>query len=235
MVNSTSPLTGQQFQSYHMRAAEILRKNPFESKSDIAYKILRSDILKGVFKPGDSIPQDLIAQALAMSRTPVKNALSKLLEEGFAERDKQGVFVKRVNISEYVAFCEFRLSLEVGNVFFSTRNASAADLAKIQKSLDKMKAAIDGDKPFRDVLKYDHEFHHLIMLAGKNQFFIKTFEENMERLFFYQVSLLSEHNYPNMIHKHEKILMALQERDEQLAQQQMQNHLIYYVKNMFKL
>ena len=57
----------------------------------------------------------------------------------------------------------------------------------------------------------------------------------MNRMFFYQTAVLRENNYHNMISKHKKLLKAIEDRDEDYAQDCMRSHLSFYTKNMYRL
>lgn len=55
------------------------------STGNIAYNSLRDSILSGKLKPGDRIPEQGLAEQLGLSRTPVKEALNQLANEGLVE------------------------------------------------------------------------------------------------------------------------------------------------------
>ena len=60
---------------------------------------LREAILQGYFEPGEKLDQDLIAEELKVSRTPVREALKVLESEGFVEiRPHRGAFIPKVSI-----------------------------------------------------------------------------------------------------------------------------------------
>ena len=54
--------------------------------TDQAYLTIRSDILSGTLKEGERITEQRLAESLGLSRTPVREAISKLIHEGFVER-----------------------------------------------------------------------------------------------------------------------------------------------------
>lgn len=221
---------------YRRMADTELAGNPFMGKSELVYSLIMKDILTGHLAMGETIQQDLIARALNCSRSPIREALLRLTDSGFCTKGSNGAFsVSRVSIAEYIDFSEFRISLEVGMTRLAARNATDEDIAALKDNISRMRSAIRDGAQFRDVLTLDHEFHYIIGKASKNQFFFKTFVDNMEKLYFYQAATLNDSNYHNMMSKHEQILLAIESRDEEAAQKQMKSHLSFYIKNMYRL
>lgn len=221
---------------YKPLAKSLLSKNPFLGKSELVYTLLLDDILAGRLAMGETIQQDLIAQSLDYSRSPIREALTRLMDNGFCDKADNGAFkVKKVTIAEYIDFSEFRMSLEVGAIRLAARNAISDDISDMKDSVNRMEQAIEFGADARKVIALDHELHCLICRASQNQFFIQTFEANMNRMFFYQTAVLRENNYHNMISKHKKLLKAIEDRDEDYAQDCMRSHLSFYTKNMYRL
>lgn len=74
---------------------------------------LREAILNGYFEPGEKVDQDLIAEELEVSRTPVREALRRLEFEGFVElRPHHGAFIAKVSHQDIREVYEIRRLLE---------------------------------------------------------------------------------------------------------------------------
>ena len=56
--------------------------------SDSAYDVLRARILSGELTPGERLIEQTLAKDLGISRTPVREAIRRLLHEGFVEKGK---------------------------------------------------------------------------------------------------------------------------------------------------
>lgn len=217
-------------------ANDALDSNPFIGKNELVFMILLNDILSGELRMGETIQQNCIAHALNCSRSPIREALTRLVEDGFCIKTSNGAYkVKKVTIEEYINLSEFRISLEVGAVRLAARNATSEDLLEMKKAVNLLKDAISHRKNERDVIRADHELHRAICYASKNQFFIESFEAIKSRMLYIQSAVLSESNHHNMLMKHKQIVEAIGERDEAVAQECMRSHLSFYTKNMHRL
>lgn len=224
------------FEDYSDRMNREVKKNPFIGKVELVYNLLLNDILTGKLKPGDSILLDTVAKAMDVSRTPVKDAMLKLMEHGFVDRDgKKGFKVKKVSVDDYVQFAEFRKAFETGSIYFTTRNASNQEIGELRDIVQRMRKCIEQKDEVRKIISLDLEFHYVAVKASKNKYFIRIFEEYRNILHFYQSATLRENNVHNMLKKHEQILHAIEERNEDMAQRYMRSHLSFYNKNISRL
>ena len=55
-----------------------------EREADKAYKLLRQRVVGGHYQPGTQLKEEPLARELGLSRTPVRTALKRLVEEGLA-------------------------------------------------------------------------------------------------------------------------------------------------------
>ncbi len=221
---------------YGVLARALHDKNPFLSKSDLVYSLVLDDILSGRLVMGETIQQDMLAQALEVSRSPVREALTRLTDEGFCAKASNGAFrVKKVTVGECIDFSEFRISLEVGAIRLATRNATSEDIREMKHAVIQLENAMKNSENVRTVLAADFDFHRAICLASKNEFFVQAYEAIQKRMLFIQAAVINESNYHNMISKHKQIFAAIERRDEDAAQECMRSHLSFYAKNLHRL
>ena len=76
---------------------EIFKIKDYDLLSTKVYRILKSSIIKGNFKPGEKLLESKIAEQLGVSRTPVREAIQKIAAEGFvkAEPETCGKYIKK--------------------------------------------------------------------------------------------------------------------------------------------
>lgn len=81
--------------------------------SDLAYQSLRSDIMEGTLSPGSVIAEVEQSERLGVSRTPVREAISRLLSDGLAEpAPGRGVIVAPISLENVYSLFELRVSLD---------------------------------------------------------------------------------------------------------------------------
>ena len=89
--------------------------------SDRAYRALREEIIDGALAPGAVLGEVEQSARLGLSRTPLREALGRLVADGLAEQSpRRGIVVTAVSLSEASALFELRTALEV----LATRRAA---------------------------------------------------------------------------------------------------------------
>jgi len=104
-----------------------------ESLSDRAYRLLRAEIISCALKPGTEIGEQELAARLNMSKTPVREALARLIQEGLAEAfPRRGYRVTPVTVKDVNDLFLVRSALETLATELAARNMSEADLDKLE-------------------------------------------------------------------------------------------------------
>jgi DNA-binding GntR family transcriptional regulator len=139
-----------------------------------AYEELQEQIVSGRLPAGHRLLADELAGALAISQTPVKEALSRLEHDGLVEGEsRRGSVVRRFTLADIEEIYEARLLLETyslttgvaaGRVTKELVDALAANFAGHLAELDKQTAA-----GLAEAIRLDREFHKLLVGIGKNR------------------------------------------------------------------
>lgn len=134
---------------------------PQQSLSEIAADQVREAIVTGVFRLGENISEDKLATRLGISRTPVRDCLALLGQEGLVVvRSKRGSFVFETNSEDIAAICDFRLMLEVQATQSALNRAPAALIADLRATVADMAERLASG----DAIGYgraDTAFHQL--------------------------------------------------------------------------
>ena len=129
------------------------------------YEILRSRMLTLELPPGAALSENELAAALGVSRTPVRESLILLSEEGLVQVFPQvGSFVSRVD-PEKVADAQFiREAVELASLDNLPTVLDAGLVKELQANLHRQHAP---DIPLEDFFTLDEAFHHgLLKLSG---------------------------------------------------------------------
>jgi DNA-binding GntR family transcriptional regulator len=115
------------------------------TNAEAVYEALKRAILDGQLEPGEIISQNLLYQDLAVSRTPVREAIRMLQAEGWitSERNRR-VRVAEVSADDIEQFFATRIALEALAVGISAPHMSADDLAELHDLLGQMRDAVDA-------------------------------------------------------------------------------------------
>lgn len=188
---------------------------------DTAYKLIKDRLLSGKIKPGERIREDLLAEEISMSRTPVREAINQLSAEGFVNQiPRKGIFANEITREELFDIIEIRVLLESYAAKVCSRTITEEQLKELEDVFLKFKNAL----LIKDKVKYglyDGMFHKKIAEFTGNKklyYYICDIEDSV-------VFIRRMDNY-NLKHKlteeesirsHEDIFNAIKNRDEEAA------------------
>lgn len=124
---------------------------------------VRHAIVRGTFPQGSAISEVSLAQQLAVSRIPVREALIELEHDGIVISDHRG----RTHVREFTAddieeISSLRLNLEVMSARLAAKNHRHEDLTALQQNISTLKK----EKDIHTMSQLDVEFHDLVMQAA---------------------------------------------------------------------
>jgi len=141
-----------------------------KSLNQTAYDIIRDKILKGEFEPGSRLREDLLAEEISMSRTPVREAFNRLVSDGLViNRVRQGLYLIQPETCEIEEYIDIRSALEKLSVEKCIRKITEEQKEKIRANMQDFKTALDaGD--FVKCNTLDADFHLTIArMAGSKK------------------------------------------------------------------
>lgn len=187
---------------------------------------LRDDIVRGVLPPGTPVIEADVSERLQVSRTPVREALIKLTEEGLVRvYPQRGSFVAPIQI-EAVREAQFvREHLECAVIGEAAERMTPAWLSRLQDNVEQLKRAAqqaDADQLF----SLDDAFHALIAdcagMAGVWRTILQA-KTHLDRV--RRQSVLDQGDMERMLAEHQAVLAALETRDAAKAAAAMREHL----------
>ena len=196
--------------------------------TDWVYRSVREAITEGYFEPGEKLDQDLVADELEVSRTPVREALKALESEGFVEiRPHRGVYIPKLSPQDIRFVYEIRILLETDAVRRAIPRIPDSVLAEMEELLKETKKQFEaGDRTA--ILKGDHRFHSTIVDNVENDLFREILESLAHRISQVRRVALVQPG-PHLVesqNEHYDILRAMRQRDSETATEAMQTHLM---------
>ncbi|MDO5528197.1 MAG: GntR family transcriptional regulator [Paracoccus sp. (in: a-proteobacteria)] len=194
---------------------------------------LRREILRGVFPPGAIIKERMNAERLGVSRTPMREAVRVLAQEGLVQlRPLRSAVVADPSITEVRHEIAVLRALELLAADLAVENVTAADLARIAAL--EARIALDYETGDRlDVFDVDMEFHLAIVAASGNPALIRTHREYLARLWRLRfISARERRRGDRVLEDHEYMRRALQTRDAALLRARINRHLDGLVRNI---
>jgi DNA-binding GntR family transcriptional regulator len=200
------------------------------SAKERAYRDTKARILDGSLPGGDLITEGQVAETLAMSRTPVREAFLRLEAEGLLRLfPKRGALVVAVSPAEVEAVLEARELVE-GHALTKLCAASAGERAVVSRALgevlDVQRAAqaAGDDEAFAEA---DRRFHITVVESNRNAILQELYASLRDRQL--RMNLGSLDRGPDRPHailaQHEAIVAALDAGDPDEARHRLRVHL----------
>ena len=127
--------------------------------SEQTYEQVRRRILLGHIRPGAPVRQDTIAEELGVSKIPLREALSRLEQDGLlSSYPNRGYLVRPLSIDEAHEVFDLRLKLEPGATAAGAAKATAEDRDAVRSALTRLETAEQGGGPC-DHVSMNRAFH----------------------------------------------------------------------------
>jgi DNA-binding GntR family transcriptional regulator len=196
------------------------------SLSQKAYEAIKNDIITCVLMPGEQISQSQLAEKYDRGTTPVREALRRLVQEGFVEViPRFGYIVKPITFRDVHEMFELRMILESSAV----RLAAARGL---QEQLQKIAANADFTYVYRDRASYSKflglnaEFHRSIAVVAGNQRLVDLLSKLLDELTrVFHLGLHLRDSAEEMRDEHLALSEALLKRDSDRAEQSVRSQI----------
>lgn len=204
----------------------VLNMDAYLPLRDVVFMSLREAILKGDLKPGERLLELQLADKLGVSRTPIREAIRMLEQEGLAVTiPRRGAEVAKMTLKDMEDVLEIREALDELAVKIACVKISEEQF----DMLIEKKLAFEASTQTREVKKIaeaDVSFHDVIYEATGNPKLVSMLNHLREQVYRYRVEYIkNEKNHPVLIAEHEAIVEAIRERDVEKAALAMQVHV----------
>ncbi len=205
-------------------------------KAARAYEFIKQRILTFQLSPGVKISDEEVAHQLGSSRTPVREALQRLAEQGLVEaRPHRGFVVKAFSRREVRDHYVLRECLESLAVKLAARHAEEHEIQALRELLETYPALMKD----QDLVRFndaDERFHDGIALASKNQVLYETLRQLQGRIrIIRRYDHLRSSSFQETYEEHLEILDALTKRQGARARKAMSRHILNSMKVVMKL
>ncbi|MGE0769503.1 MAG: GntR family transcriptional regulator [Hyphomicrobiaceae bacterium] len=186
--------------------------DPTLLRREDVYERLRAEILSCELLPGSSINEATLAQRFKVSKTPIRDALSRLhAQKLLLVIPRKGYRVAPISVSDATDLFEFRVWLEERCVRSACADAADEELRDLNKLRTK-----PGKQGFVD---YNRNFHLALIELAPNRRLVEAAREVIEQFDRLVVMSLSaiEWDFTPLVKEHGAIIDALQDRNATLA------------------
>ena len=214
-----------------MKTAIRNQKGKSRLSADGVYHLLKEKLASLEFKPGQSLRESEIAVRFRVSRTPVRHAFAKLERDGLLEIiPRKGAFIKVLSLKDIFEIFQVRIALEGMAARLAAENVDLEALNKFE-SLYLGALQENSSDSLRKIFNYGIKFHDFIVNNADNRRIegvLKDFrvQFGISRIFFlHQNSNVRPSRAIQSIKEHLGIIEALKQRDGNLAEARMKEHI----------
>ncbi|SIS55341.1 GntR family transcriptional regulator [Paracoccus saliphilus] len=196
-----------------------------------AYRALKEMAASYKFKPDERLNESTLSVQLNISRTPLREALNRLIAEGFFTfRSGQGFYCRSLNPSEIMDLYEARAAIESEAARLAARRFDPAELAGLQRFLKESEAVYSPGVSPVELVRLDEEFHLRLAKLSGNAELVRLLENVAERIHYIRIidlqSLSEREGVPAItIRPHVRILAAVKAGNEEGAAREMNAHI----------
>ena len=212
------------------------RKRGFGVKK--AYDLLRTEILDLTLPPGSPIDEVQLADRLALSRTPIREALARLATEGLIDTlPNRSTMVSNIDFLNLPAYFDAITLMYRVTTRLAAQNWQAGDLETIGKHQKEFAAAVANHDALA-MISTNREFHAAIAKAGRNPYYMALFVRLLDdgrRLLRLYYQSFNDRPPPSVIEEHEDIIAAITARDMEASDRLAKAHADQIVRQIQKL
>lgn len=183
------------------------------SRSELAYTSLRSAIDAGRLRPGERLREEQIATWLRISRTPVRDALRRLEDDGvLSSAPRRGLVVAQFDQQQVSELYDVRALLEEHAGRFAAQRASESEVAALRELIQRQSDTPADQGPA--LARLNQLFHEVVYRAARNRYLVRL-RDSLESSF----ALLpgwsdgTPRRTAEILKEHKAIVDAIERRD----------------------
>jgi len=187
---------------------------------------IRRGIITGELSPGLRLHEEALAQKFAVSRVPIREALTRLEHEGLLRIvPHRGAFVIGLTAADIHEIYDVREMIETHAVRLAVVRATQPDLNRLQELIGRMGVAVTSQR-YAEVAEPDVLFHRQLVMAAAHGRLLATWESLAGVIgSLLEFTNIFHPNMPSALLSHQAIVEALSARDEAAAIESTSAHL----------
>ena len=214
----------------HARTETITRSN----LGEIVYRLLWDRILDRRLHPGEKLSDVRLSDELGVSRTPVREALNRLVQDGIIKSEpNRGFYVASFSAKDIEEIYDLRAALESAALQVSGPKLSwemlhdaLDELSRVEKQYHEAQSEQEHSAAAAAFLECDREFHRALVERASNRRLTATVEGLWAQIAVFQKAGTYRRDWTEMaIAHHRAIIAALLDSDTERGVRELRNHI----------
>lgn len=214
------------------RENPIRGRTPVSRPADRAYEAIHDAIVNADYPPGHHLKEEVLSQEIGVSRTPVREALRRLANEGLVVFARNhGTFVETFTAADVDEIFQLRAMLEAHGAARAAARIDAATLARLEQLTEEMERLRDragDDEYIHRFNSVNAEFHKLLLGAAQS----RRLNAMLAAVIDIPLILMKHYNWHAAVNlerscqQHWELIAALRARDAEWAASLMRAHIL---------
>ena len=193
--------------------------------SAAVYSGIREDIVSGALPPGQPLVEETLAERYAVSRTPVREALRRLEQDGLVERAERGMRVRVRSPEEILEIYDVRIGLEAMAARWAATRCTDLDLVRLRREHQRM-LELAADAEPATLAQANSRFHETVWTAAHNGTLVDLLRHLNAHLTRYPATTLPHPGrWAAVLDEHARLLDAIAQRDADTAGKIAEEHM----------
>lgn len=198
-----------------------------------AYTLILEAIDTGLYRPGDRLVENELAERLGVSRTPVREALQRLETQSLLARDGRSLIVASLDHNQMAELYVVRAELEGLAAKLAAKHATPEEKRVLQDMVDEDRQIINDPNA---LARANRRFHKQIHLASHNRFLVQQLDLlHRSMALMATTSLAAEGRGAVAMQEHQTIVDAIVAGQEQEAFEALRQHISVAFMTRLKL
>lgn len=201
-----------------------MKRNSAESLAQGVYDEIRDALRSGVYKAGDRLREEEVAQRLEVSRTPVREAFRRLQARRLIESaGGRGLIVRTLEVSDVLELYSMREIIEGAAARLAAEHASETEI-EIMRDLNDAFARYPDN--IAEMARLNRHLHETIYTAARNRYLNYALEEIQDAIGLLNSTTFAVSQRPaQAVEEHARMIDAIQARDANEAERLARLHI----------
>lgn len=210
----------------------LFDKKDKESNKDYVYRVLKENIMSMELKPGELISEIDLSEKMGISRTPIREVLTRLKGEHLIEvKPQSGTFVSLIDLALVEEASFMRLALEEKVLKKACENFNEECLVELEKNLYAQQIISEMESGKKEFYKLDNNFHELFF-KGVNMDrvwkSILSISTHYDRI---RILLQIENDKRKSVDQHREMLKIIKNKEVDKVEEILINHFNYGINS----
>jgi DNA-binding GntR family transcriptional regulator len=196
-----------------------------ESVVDRAYTLVKAMLVSYEIKPGERVNEGELARILGLSRTPLREALNRLIAENLLRfTPGKGFYCRPLDVHETFQLYELRKAIETTSVRLAVLRATDAEIVELDNFLERTSPEVVGYTTAQRV-DFDETFHMSVIAMAKNREMARVLANINDRIRFIRLIDMNRTEIHTTQNEHRRILEAIRTRNEFACIELLEKHI----------